>query len=160
MAFTIKNIVGASLELVGKNLAGALDVSRFVSRIEEHKNKITVHDVRLKQKKLYCGSHPFKCPLRHEPGLRNHRKTKFLEGADWVAFNDLINDVLDNLGVSADVASSLVVIRKGTYRCIKYDGHKTEGFSEWNKFGEYKNCIGKIVKSKFPVGTPGIVEYK
>ncbi len=86
MAFTIKNISGASMDLIVKNLTQIFDQSRFVARIETRSNKITIHDVRLKEKKDYCGNHPFACPVRGFE--RPHKKYKYLEGADWVAFND------------------------------------------------------------------------
>jgi hypothetical protein len=86
-----------------------------------------------------------------------------LEGADWVAFNDMLNDVLDALNVSANVASSLCIIRKGAMRRIEYDGHKLgNGIdSEWNKdSAHYADRRGQVSpRSEYPAGTPGIPEY-
>lgn len=103
---------------------------------------------------------PSVCPVR-PGGNFPHRKLNFLEGSDWISFNDLINDLLDNLRVSADVRSSLVIIRKDERRCVKYDGHKLGNNldSEWNKIGEYENRIGKQTTTEFPEGTPGILGY-
>lgn len=167
MAFTFKNIKGISIIDLSYKLENAIAKSRFfLSVIKNLPNKITIHNVRLKEKKNYCGNHPFACPIRkrdedltHKQHLR--KNYNFLEGADWVAFNDLCNDILDKFHVSADVASSLCVIRKGDKRCVKYDGHKLgNGNSEWNKEGVYQNKIGVKTKSEFPDGTPGITGYK
>ncbi len=163
MAFVIKNIIsiGVSTEKIGAELEKILTKSRFTALVEISGDKVKIRNVRLKQNKDYCGNHPFACPVRPW-GNEKHKKLNYLEGADWVAFNDMINDVLDNLGVSADVASSLVVIRKGEKRCVNYGGHALNKFNnEWNKEGEkYENWIGKKAgRSKYPIGTPGIPEY-
>ena len=157
MAFTLKNIIGADLEFLRNKLERALSSSRFSATIKSYNTKLTIHDVRLKQSKDYCGNHPFSCPVRQFE--RPHKKYNYLEGADWVVFNDLINDILDLHGISANVASSLVVIRKGRKRCIKYWGHKLgNGIdSQWDKEGKYEDYVGKKVgRSEFPEGTPGI----
>lgn len=161
MAFVIKNIVGASTEKIEVELQKILAKSRFVALVENSGNKIAIRNVRLKTNKDYCGNHPFACPVRPW-GENKHKKLNFLEGADWVAFNDMVNDVLDKLEVSANVASSLVIIRKGEKRCVNYGGHALNEFNnEWNRNGEnYENWIGRQAKrSKFPEGTPGIAEY-
>lgn len=172
MAFTINKVSskGRSLESLPKeydllgiieyNLLRVLSTSRFNARVERHSNKITIHDVRLKEKKDYCGNHPFACPVR--PFETKHKKLKYLEGADWVGFNDMVNDVLDSLEVAANVQSSLVIIRKGNKRAVRYWGHATNFFNnEWNKdTGDFENWIGrKAPRSQFPEGTPGIAEY-
>lgn len=162
MAFTFKNIKGISVVDLSCKLENALWKSRFrFGQIFTRAKSIEIRQIRLKQKKDYCGNHPFACPVR--PGFNPpHKRTSFLEGLDWVSFNDLINDLLDELNVSADVQSSLVVIRKDERRCTKYDGHKLSNNldSEWNKYGNYENKIGKQpTKTKFPKGTPGILGY-
>ena len=161
MAFTIKNIIGADLSAISNSLNLIIKQTRFTARIETHKNKLTIHDVRLKEKKHYCGNHPFSCPVT--PWEKPHKKGKWLEGADWVGFNDCINDVLDSLRVSANVASSLVIIRKGKKRCVSYSGHAVNEFNnEWDKdSGVFQDCIEKQepVKSEYPEGTPGIASY-
>jgi len=164
MAFVIKNIIGTgvSTEKIGAELEKILTKSRFTALVEISGDKVKIRNVRLKQNKDYCGNHPFTCPIRPW-GNEKHKKLNYLEGADWVAFNDMVNDVLDDLGVSADVASSLVVIRKGEKRCVNYGGHLLSNKidNEWNKEGEkYENWIGKKAeRSKFPIGTPGIPAY-
>lgn len=162
MAFTIKNILSTEIPIqkIYNDLIHILTLSRFTARIESNHNKITIHNVRLKQSKHYCGNHPFACPVR--PFEKPHKKLIYLEGADWVAFNDMINDVLDRLFISADVRSSLVIIRKDKRRCVYYWGHLLNAFNnEWNKEGEfYEDWMGrKAPRSRFPKGTPGIPEY-
>ena len=162
MAFTIKNIAGATIPTIVYSLGLVIKQSRFTARIETHKNKITIHDVRLKEKKHYCGNHPFSCPVT--PWKKPHKKLNYLEGADWVAFNDLINDILDSLRISANVASSLVIIRKERKRCVNYTGHALNEFNNgWDKdSGVFQDCIEKQepVKSEYPEGTPGIASYR
>lgn len=161
MAFVIKNIEGSTIEIVQRKLQIALDQSRFTADVS-----ISIHDVRLKESKRYCGNHPFACPIDVNHFRRSHKKHKYLEGADWVAFNDMINDVLDDLGVSANVRSSLVIIRKGRNRCVKYNGHQIRDsiFSAWDKEGVYVDRIKESkkemkFKASFPEGTPGIASF-
>jgi hypothetical protein len=137
-----------------------LDVSRFTCNIfqkDTHK-KLCFNTIRLKEKKVYCGNHPYSCaianPGRIEPA---HRKTKFLEGADWVGFNDMINDTLDELFITATVKSSACIVRKGLERCVKYTAFPGK---EWDKEGKFKNCIAsKRPITIFPKGTPGIPHW-
>ncbi len=163
MAFVIKNIIGTgvSTEKIGAELEKILTKSRFTALVEISGDKVKIRNVRLKQNKDYCGNHPFTCPIRPW-GNEKHKKLNYLEGADWVGFNDMVNDVLDKLNVSADVASSLVKIRKGEIRAVEYWGHALNPFNnEWNKEGEeFQNLLGKKApRSKYPEGTPGIAEY-
>jgi hypothetical protein len=139
----------------------ALAVSRFVADVRTAKNKISVHGVRLLEKKHYCGNHPLPCPVRPFP--KRHVKSDCLEGADWVAFNDMLNDVLDSLEVDADAGSSLVTIRKGEERCTYYDAQRLPNGidNEWRRnSGQFENRIGqKSERSGYPEGTPGIPEW-
>jgi hypothetical protein len=98
-------------------------------------------------------------------GERPHKHTKNLEGADWVAFNDMLNDMLDALSVSADVGSSLCIIRKGGARRVEYRGHLLgNGIdSEWDKDSDfYESHLGEtnVPRSEYPTDTPGIAEWK
>lgn len=135
--------------------------SRFTFEAERLQGKkvhrVAVRNVRLRQSKPYCGNHAGPCkinPLFDSP----HRKMKCLEGADWVAFNDMVNDVLDSMGVNAvRVASSVCIIRRGLERCIEYLEGKNGDFL---KEGVYANCIGQSVKAAYPNGTPGIDEWR
>ena len=121
MSFTFKNISGAAIGTIFTSLTDQVRHSRFTARLELNNGKLSIHQIRLKASKSYCGNHPYPCPVT--PFERRHRKGKWLEGADWVGFNDLINDVLDDLAVDADVGSSLVTIRKGRKRCVRYEGY-------------------------------------
>lgn len=161
MAFKICKIKSSvSLENIASALRRAIATSRFTARVETERSNITIHDVRLIEKKHYCGNHPLPCPVRavHVP----HKRMNFLEGADWVAFNDMVNDVLDALEISANAGSSLVKIRKGDSRCIEYTPYSLgNGANEWqNDSHKFMCCIGKQApRSQYPNGTPGIPEY-
>ncbi len=83
-----------------------------------------------------------------------------LEGLDWVDFNDRLNDVLDALGISADVYSSVCNIRQGFNRRTVYN-YESRGFQNiWLKTGDqydYMNAIGRVAPaSDYPSGTPGL----
>lgn len=163
MAFEIKKISGASVLDVNIALAKALLISRFTARFERGKDKVTIHDIRLREAKDYCGNHPNACPIR-PTGPRPHKKMKYLEGADWIGFNDMLNDVLDSLSVSANVASSLCIIRKGNARRMRYVGHFLgNGIdSEWNRDDtEYGSYLRKgHPPTDYPKDTPGIAEWR
>ena len=161
MAFIIKKISGATPVLITRKIMALHAKSRFTWETTYDEKKVSIHLVRLKESKHYCGNHPLPCPIRPFP--KKHIHSTCLEGADWVAFNDMINDVLDNLGVSANVASSLVVIRKGNERCINYDSQVlSNGIdNEWTRDSHcFENRIGQVSpRSEYPNGTPGIPEY-
>lgn len=118
--------------------------------------KIVLRDVRLKQSKHYCGNHAGPCLLT----WRKHRKANYLEGADWVSFNDMLNDALDAEHVDATGGSGTVQIRQGTRRRTYY-GSVSGG--EWIKKGErgdYADYCGKAPpETEYPTGTPGIHGY-
>jgi hypothetical protein len=139
------------------------DVSRFDCSVDVKSNGIEVRNIRLKESKLYCGSHPAEC----ENTLIKPRKGKFLEGADWVEFNDTLNDVLDMWQVSANVKSMICIIRKDTRRRTHYGMHAESNlggrvFNEWNldeSDEHYADYIGKSAPaSTYPEGTPGLYE--
>lgn len=78
---------------------------------------IEIRVIRLTTAKPYCGNHPGPCRMT---GTKR-AKRNYLEWADWVAFNDLINDVLDEYNVAADVrALRSIRIRNGPARRIHY----------------------------------------
>lgn len=162
MAFVIKNIKsGQTPENIATAIRHALTVgARFTADITTHRNKVEIREVRLTYKKDYCGNHPFACPIRPGQPHRPHKKLPYLEGADWVAFNDTLNDVLDSLSCVCDAGSSLLVIRKAGARAVKYGGQKTANGidAEWtNTQSEFKNCIGanREIHAAYPQGTPG-----
>lgn len=125
---------------------------------------VRVRDIRLKDKKKWCGSHPFACDIG------GPRSSNLLEGADWVEFNDSLNDILDQLGVSANVESIVCILRKDTRRRVHYDGHWqthaengiafVEPQPEWNKDEDdchYIEYVGhEAPASWYPEGTPGL----
>ncbi len=160
MAFVIKKILGSNVETVATKIRFALAQSRFNAEVTTPFGKVEIRKVRLNQKKDYCGNHPYACPVRAVKIPHQHRTN--LEGADWVAFNDMVNDVLDEIGCHANVASSLCIIRKGAFRRTEYKGHKLgNGLdSEWDKDTEaehYKDMRGKVSpRSEYPKDTPGI----
>lgn len=122
---------------------------------------LSIHRIRLKESKPYCGNHPGPCLLSATGVVHKNKKSVFLEGADWVAFNDMLNDILDEMDVEAYVASKTVVIRKGRLRRINYGMYEfAEGHFDWDKEGtdnDYVDRCGmKSGPSTYPDSTPGI----
>lgn len=157
MIITVKNKV--PLNLIEAHLNKEFNYeSRFKLRIVHvGPSRLKLESVRLRQSKEYCGNHPNECARNEgKPQRRN-----YLEGTDWVEFNDRINDVLDHLEVDAWVRSSIVEIRKGRSRRINYTSHFINNFIgyQWDQFGEeddYEDCIGRYSPaSTYPFGTPG-----
>lgn len=161
------------ITLKGKNDVGIATVEAHINKAINHDSRFTVHiqflsnkrlkmyDVRLKEKKRYCGNHPNSCEV--EGG----RMGRYLEGLDWVEFNDRINDVLDSLNVSARVFSSVCEIRRNRERRHNYDSHlilPSRGLYEWDKRGEdsdYEDYCGRYAPdSTYPYGTPGEYEVR
>jgi hypothetical protein len=122
--------------------------------------RIRIQQIRLRESKKYCGSHPYACDIE------NGRRGPFLEGSDWVEFNDRLNDVLDSLELGANVRSALVQVRDGRRRRVFYDGYLANPHINefaWNKTGNmethYEDWCGKIApNSEYPLGTPGLYE--
>lgn len=113
--------------------------------------------IRLDRSKAYCGNHPSAC---RRPHTGPHVKRSYLEGADWVEFNDRLNDVLDQFHVDATVGK-VVVIRKGKCRCVAYK-QNVAGSSfqndDWKRVNErYEDWCGKpnAPRSDIPPETPG-----
>ena len=158
MAFVINKITsGQTVSSIAHAMREALALSRFTASVTEKKNSVEIGKVRLTYSKDYCGNHPFPCPVRAVH--RKHPINRCLEGADWVGFNDMLNDVLDALECVCNCASSLVIIRKQGARCVSYGGHITlNGIdAEWDKdSGAFENCIvKKTERAYYPEGTPG-----
>lgn len=134
-------------------------VHRFAFALKSSTNGISFHKVRLKESKHYCGNHPLPCvinPLVKE----RHVKSRCLEGADWVAFNDMVNDALDEFSISANAGSSHCIIRKGLARCVEYTAKPQGRGNEWVKdSGCFADCIGKTARAAYPEGTPGNNSY-
>lgn len=88
---------------------------------------VTLKKVRLQEAKLYCGQHPGECLIHPLIGPTKKKKQTYLEWDDWIKFNNMINDFLDQHNVNADVWSKphdvkgIFWIRKGVNRRIHYD---------------------------------------
>jgi len=150
----------------------ALETSRFRAKVETEyhprwKAIVRIDTVRLKKKKDYCGQHPNAC-IANPFVQKKHRCGSWLEGADWVGFNDGLNDVLDKYAVAADVWSfnreckegGRYFLRKGLERRMDYDSEYTQGafqgFYAWVLEGEHENWCEKVApRSFFPKDTPG-----
>lgn len=136
----------------------ALDGSRFTYVIDIPKKRhIRLIGVRLRSRKEYCGNHPGACNLPD----RKHRITPYLEGADWVEFNDLLNQALDDLEMSCRIWSIACVIRIGRRRRTVYDQQRGFGANDdWARYAdtsEYVDYCGRDAPpSWFPPDTPGI----
>lgn len=114
----------------------------------------------MREGKDYCGQHGGPCQVPFG-GPRPHKKSKCLEGLDWVSFNDMINDALDSIGHDGNVASSVCIIRKGRKRRMMYD---CGGDGDWDKDTDDEfytdNCGMPPIISAHTEGTPGILGYK
>lgn len=136
--------------------------SRFKAEVVITGSYLSVKQIRLKESKEYCGNHPIACEVT--PG-NNLRKANYLEGADWVEFNDLLNDVCDWFGVSANIRSAVCIVRKGVARRTHYGYVSTGRINtpwEWSLDEEDKfyldYCGNFSPDSSFPDGTPGIYD--
>jgi len=136
----------------------AVNESRFQCVVSSpYRTTLKILDVRLRERKLYCGNHPASCEI----GNHKEKKARFLEGADWVEFNDLLNDQMDRLSLWCNIDSSSVRIRKGFERRILYSHLYPRAFgnAEWVRYGEdedYGDYCGKAPpEAEFPEGTPG-----
>jgi hypothetical protein len=162
VAYEFKILRGHVPETVYNALLKAFHHSRFdVRQIDfqphgrHYAGRITLREIRLREAKDYCGNHPGPCLLG-----RPHRKYRYLEGLDWVEFNDLVNDTLDHLQIAANVASTAVVVRIGSQRRIRYTHHALNAFHhDWIKQGEsadFADYRGRVAPaSEYPPGTPG-----
>jgi hypothetical protein len=100
---------------------------------------ILVGNVRLTEKKPYCGNHPGECPV----GSPKPNSTR-LEWDDWVTFHGLVNRSLNKFKADANVWSlpydvkGRMWIRRGRQARLRYDWTETtDGFSRniriWNQ---------------------------
>lgn len=149
------------------NMNGRKEDLRFVFDLEpkctNRSSKVQFKNIRLKISKSYCGNHPAMCEVT---GTKP-RMGKFLEGADWVGFNDLLNNICDELVISCKINSAVCEIRKGYFRRINYDytshdnGYRQD--NRWDKFGDEKDyangCYMAPYTSTFPDGTPGLATF-
>lgn len=133
--------------------------SRFTAEVYIiGKTVLKIKNIRLRESRKYCGNHPNECEFPGAP----LRKAKYLEGADWVDFNDMINDILDALAVDANVATSVCKVRKNKMRRTYYGSHMRGHFWQWNMDEDddcYENFIHRAApNSEYPWGTPGVYE--
>lgn len=77
---------------------------------------ISIHQVRLKDKRLYRG-HSVRAPKAIN---RCRIKSSFLHPLDWIEFMDILNDVMDDLQISANAYTSVLVFRQGKRRRMRY----------------------------------------
>jgi hypothetical protein len=162
MSYNIRKINGATNTDVTNALREIINLSRFTAEVETHKHHVSIHKIRLRKSKDYCGNHPNACPVR-PTGPKPHRHSTCLEGTDWVSFNDMVNNILDQMNVSANVASSLCIVRKGALRRNEYHGHTLgNGIDrEWDRDTTPENYVDNKGKppiiSDYPKDTPGIL---
>jgi len=132
--------------------------SRFTARFEILPRGFKIINVRLNQHKAYCGNHPNACELGDNGQSRLGR---YLEGADWVEFNDLLNNFFDRRSLSAYISSAVCIARKNELRRTHYGSYGLPGRNKiWNydesDMHYTDNRRGKYMISTFPDGTPGI----
>lgn len=163
----ISNIEGATAKRIHKSVTRWFNRSRgrfIINCYVEQKGRkeiVNIQQVRLRAQKEFCGNHPAAC----ERGNPTHRKGRYLEGADWVQFNDELNNILDRLNVSARVQSAQVILRKGALRRTHYGhryarpGQNAEWLLDSDREFDWEDCRG--IKKQHPVstfneGTPGM----
>jgi hypothetical protein len=164
MYITLKGKNDRTIESLGDFIRMKINNgSRFSVEIDIlSARRLKMRNVRLKESRPYCGSHPNACEVAGAD-----RSYKYLEGTDWVEFNDRINDCLDFLNINARVFSGVCEVRAGTKRRINYGSHHTGWFNqpyEWDKVGEpcdYEDYCGIYAPdSSYPFGTPGDYEER
>ena len=100
---------------------------------------ILVENVRLTEKKPYCGNHPGECPISNKPKPRS----TLLEWEDWVSFHGIVNRVLNRFRSNANVWSlpydvkGRMWIRKGQQARLRYDW--TESSDSYGRTVRYWN---------------------
>jgi hypothetical protein len=176
VAFEIRLKAPARGPEVERALRAAVEASRFtVGRIAWDGDRTVLvggkNDlgVRLRTPRPYCGNHPAACEEQAPRVPAGRRNLTFLEGADWIAFNALVNDVLDQMEVNATVRNGGgITIRKDTRRRVRY-GHTTvrgwgRTFHNWEPTGspeDYQDYCGREAPvARFDPGTPGCPCYR
>ena len=117
MAYTIKiaannkpGTIEAILTLLRQLASDAGFVINDVTRIEKmFSNRpfrggwlgLELRQIRRKERKAYCGQHAGPCV--RPPRERQRRNSVCLDGEDWIAFHNVVNDVLDSMGLVAEV---------------------------------------------------------
>lgn len=157
--FTIKDIKNVSMR--------AAKTPKGVTK--RRRQRITLHQIRLKESKPYCGNHAGPCVEKNPEG-KPDVKRKYLEGADWVAFNDMVNYALDVCAFPAEVDSIDCNMRHGKMRRISYfmDPDSPERDRDFYREGfssEYEDWTNPLERSEWPHseyedGTPGNPEWR
>lgn len=126
---------------------------------------------RLRRKKFYCGQHAGPCQATFF--AKRHKLGSWLEGADWVGFNDMLNDALDAHSIEADIWSEResigrLYVRQGRRRCRSYMADDSVGrgqhwrgnkHEECNFYESHFGCTTPAERSEYQEGTPGIPEW-
>jgi hypothetical protein len=116
---------------------------------------IVLNGIRLRAAKGYCGNHAGPCRVTG----KKHQRNRFLEGLDWVSFDDMLNDALDSIHHDGNVESAVCVIRKGRRRRVDYYGRDGGEFDrDTNAFEDY--CGRLAPPSEHQRGTPGIIGWR
>lgn len=172
MAFVIRPYKGQRemIPQIAAALRKAFAKSRFCAgwsneiHLSVGSKTIEFTGIRLRRAKTYCGNHPGPC-IPNPYVQRKERRGVWLEGSDWAEFNDLVNDVLDELHVDARVASRSCVIRIHKMRRVYYDMHnigRDRPHWDWDMHGEpghYQPWCGKVApRATVPMGTPGGID--
>jgi len=116
---------------------------------------VKIAGIRLREAKDNCGNHAGPCRLT----WKKHQKRNFLEGLDWVSFDDMLNDALDSISHDGDVSSTVCIIRKGRLRRVAYYG--VDGGEFFKDSDDFEDWCGKQApRSKYQPGTPGIFGWE
>jgi len=119
--------------------------------------RLRIYGIRLKARKPYHGAGPVpssQAMMRRGWGRggRKIAKMSFLEGADWVEFNDLLNDFCDELGICANIFSKVCSIRRGWFRRIAYESETLGRQHRWQRFPPPEHYMGVVSRTgPFPM---------
>ncbi len=114
---------------------------------------IEISRVRLKIAKPYCGQHAGPCQLSNKP----KPNSTFLEWEDWVRFNNLMNDICDELKLEATIWSvprerldvgKRMFVRRDRRRRVAYDTVPVTG-----RFGRTDYIWNHGTSDQFKVAT-------
>lgn len=161
--------------LLDKKIQGSrFTATTEVANLSPQRRGIKIECVRLRRKKDYCGAHPGPCLVNG----RKHMRASYLEGLDWVGFNALLNDLLDEHKVDATVFSynresitpGRYYIRRGKRRRVGYPYDVLGGrFAHWTQTKEDLDDLFEDYSGKAPPpiedtlggldGTPGYACY-
>ncbi len=111
--------------------------------------QFTIERVRLTTAKPYCGQHPGECLVNPFFGPRKKANHKYLEWEDWIAFHEIVNDVLDRLQVEADAwTNPQEPISEGKNFYVRRDNKRRRRW-EWEE-----RYVGMRLLRVWNAGTP------